>query len=52
MILFNVNELKNVSFSDLQNLITVCVQMTADDKYSLLNRDILRQPTQMQLSQN
>ena len=25
--------------------------MTADDKYSLLNRDNLRQPIQMQLSQ-
>ena len=50
MIILKVNELENVCFSDMQNFQTVNT-LSADDKYSLLNRDNLKQRFQMQLSQ-
>ena len=47
-----VIELEKFSFSDMQNLKTVFVNtLTADDKYSLLNRDNLTQPIQILLPQ-
>ena len=48
MIISKVNELENVSFSDMQNFVNT---LAAHDKYSLLNRDNLKEPMQMQLSQ-
>ena len=43
-------EFEKVSHGDIENLNTVCVNtFTADDKYSLLNRDNLTQPIQMHL---
>ena len=47
MIILKVNELENVSFSDMQNFVDI---LTADNKYSLLNKDNLTQPIQMQFS--
>ena len=46
------NDLLKVSISDTKNLRLFVNTLTADQKYSLLNRDSLTQPTQMQLSQN
>ena len=46
MITVKAIHFQKVSISDRQNLNTV----TADDKYSLLKRDNLTQPIQMQLS--
>ena len=48
MIILKVNELENVCFSDMQNFQTVNT-LSADDKYSLLNRDNLAEPIQMKL---
>ena len=46
-------QLEKVSLSDLQNIRGLFVNtLTADEKYSLLNRDKLLQYFQMQLSQN
>ena len=46
---FQVGALEKVSFSNTQNTKTVN-KLTADDKHYLLNRDILAQRIQMQLS--
>ena len=46
------NDLLKVSISDTKNLRLFVNTLTADQKYSLLNRDSLTQPTQMHLSQN
>ena len=46
------NDLLKVSISDTKNLRLFVNTLTADQKYSPLNRDSLTQPTQMQLSQN
>ena len=43
-------ESEKVSPTDMENLKTVNT-LTADDKYSLVNRDNLTQPIHMQLSQ-
>ena len=43
-------DLQKVSVSDMENLKTFPKTLSADGKYSLLNRDILSQPIQMQLS--
>ena len=43
-----VIEFKKVSFSAMQNIKTVNI-LTADDKYSLLNRDKLMEPLQIPL---
>ena len=51
MITFKVIKLEKVSFSDRQNLKTVLNTLTADDRYSLLNRDNLTQPIHIQLPQ-
>ena len=51
MIILKVIELEDVSFSDMQILITVCNRLTADDNYLLLNGDNLTESVQMQLSQ-
>ena len=48
MIIFKVNQLENVSFSDFLN--SLLNTLTADEKYSLLNRDNLMQPIQTKLS--
>ena len=50
MINMPVTELRKVSVSDMKNLKTVFNTVTAVYKYSLLNRDNLTQPIQMQLS--
>ena len=50
MINMPVIELKKVSVSDMKNLKTVFNTVTAVYKYSLLNRDNLTEPIQMQLS--
>ena len=44
-------QLEKVSLSDMQNLRTVCKTLTADKKYSLLNRDNLLLDNQLELSQ-
>ena len=49
--ILKVIELEDVSFSDMQILITVCNRLTADDNYFLLNGDNLTESVQMQLSQ-
>ena len=46
-----VIELERVYLSDMENLRLFVNTLTADDKYSLLNRDSLTQPIQMHLSQ-
>ena len=43
-------ELEKISLSDMRNPRIVFTTMTVDKKYSLLNRDNLAQPIQMQLS--
>ena len=43
-------EFEKVTLSDMQNLKTIN-KSTANDNYSLLNRDNLTQPIQIQLSQ-
>ena len=48
MIILKVSELEKVYFSDMQNFVN---RLTADDKYSLPNRDNLKQSIQMQFSQ-
>ena len=45
-------ELEKMSLSDMRNPRIVFTTMTVDNKYSLLNRDNLAQPIQMQLSRN
>ena len=45
-----VIDLEKVSFRDIPNRKTVNA-LTADDKHYLLNRDNLREPIQMQLSE-
>ena len=45
-------ELEKISLSDMRNPRIVFTTMTVDNKYSLLNRDNLAQPIQMQLSRN
>ena len=45
-----VMECEKIDFSAMQSLKTVNT-LTADDKYSLLNRDNLTQPIQIVLSQ-
>ena len=42
-------QLEKVCVSAMQNLKTVFNTLTADDKYSLLNKDNLRQPILMEL---
>ena len=44
-------ELEKVSVRDIQNLKTVFDTLTEDENYSLLNKDSLTQPIQLQLSQ-
>ena len=43
--------LEKVSFSDMENLALFVNTLTGNDKYSLIDRDTLTQPIQMQLSQ-
>ena len=43
--------LEKVSFSDMGNLALFVNTLTGNDKYSLIDRDTLTQPIQMQLSQ-
>ena len=50
MITAQAIEFEKVSLDDMESLKTVNT-FTADDKYSLLKRDNLTQPIQMQLSQ-
>ena len=50
MITAQAIEFEKVSLNDVESLKTVNL-FTADDKYSLLKRDNLTQPIQMQLSQ-
>ena len=50
MITAQAIEFEKVSLNDMESLKTVNT-FTADDKYSLLKRDNLTQPIQMQLSQ-
>ena len=50
-IIWKVIESEKICFSQTQSLITVFNTLTADDKYSLLNRDNLKQPVRTQLSQ-
>ena len=50
MITAQTIEFEKVSLNDVESLKTVNL-FTADDKYSLLKRDNLTQPIQMQLSQ-
>ena len=45
-----VIELEKVSLSNMENLRTVCEHIDCRSQVSLLNRDKLRQPIQMQLS--
>ena len=51
LIILKVIQLEKISFSYMKNLNTVLKTLTADDMYSLLNRDTLTQTIQMQLSQ-
>ena len=51
LITVKVIELEKVSLSDMQNPKTGFNTLTADDKYSLLNRDNLTQKNQMYLPQ-
>ena len=51
MIILKVIELEKVCFSQMQSLINFVNTLTADDKYSLLNRDNLTQPIWTPLSQ-
>ena len=51
MIILKVIESEKVCFSQMQRLISVCNTLTADDKYSPLNRDNLTQPIRTKLSQ-
>ena len=51
LITVKVIELEKVSLSDMQNPKTGFNTLTADDKYSLLNRNNLTQPNQMHLPQ-
>ena len=51
MITTKAIEFEKVSLDDIENLKNFVDTLTADDKYSLFNRDNLRQPIQMQLSQ-
>ena len=44
--------LEKVSFSDIENPKEFVNILTGDDKHYLLNRDNLKQPIQIQLSQN
>ena len=50
MITAQAIEFEKLSLNDVESLKTVNL-FTADDKYSLLKRDNLTQPIQMQLSQ-
>ena len=51
MIILKVIESEKVCFSQMQSLINFVNTLTADDKYSLLNRDNLTQPIWTPLSQ-
>ena len=51
MIIWKVIESEKVCFSQTESLITFVNTLTADDKYSLLNRDNLTQPIRTPLSQ-
>ena len=51
MITTKAIEFEKVSLDDIENLKNFVDTLTADDKYSLFNRDNLRQPIQMRLSQ-
>ena len=51
LITVNATDLEKISLSDIQIFKTFVTILTPDDKYSLLNRDNLRQPIHMKLSQ-
>ena len=51
VITLKVIDSAKVCFSQMQSLINFVNTLTADDKYSLLNRDKLTQPIRTQLSQ-
>ena len=50
LIKVKVIEFNKVSLSDIENLRTIVNTFTAGQKYSLLNRDNLKQPIEMQFS--
>ena len=52
MIILKVIESEKVCFSQMQSLISVFTTLTADDKYSVLNRDNITKAIRTQLSQN
>ena len=51
LITVKVVALEKVSFSDIENPKEFVNILTSDDKHYLLNRDNLKQPIQIQLSQ-
>ena len=51
LITLKASESKNVSLSDMQNLNTLFNTLTADDKFSFLNRGNLTQPIHLHLYQ-